>query len=316
MKLSLYDESVRDDWDRLVVASSNGTFLHSRRFLSYHHSRFEDCSILIRSPKGELVGVLPAAASNADQSEVVSHPGITYGGIVKSIRLSGADMLEVLEQIVVFYRRQGFKKFLYKPVPRIFQTMPSEDDLYALFRLGADRCRCDLSAVIDLSNRVRESKSPRSTELNKARRFGVEVSRDLGYLASFWSMLAQSLAEKYAKTPVHSFQELCDLLDKFPDEIALVTGHVDSKIVAGALVFKTRSAVHTQYLAMNAKGRETSALTCIVENCIEQAMRDKFRYFSFGISTDQHGRLNEGLHKFKTGFGAGGLVHEAYSIAL
>jgi lipid II:glycine glycyltransferase (peptidoglycan interpeptide bridge formation enzyme) len=41
------------------------------------------------------------------------------------------------------------------------------------------------------------------------------------------------------------------------------------------------------------------------------------RYFDFGISNEQEGRiLNEGLYRFKVSFGAGGVVHEFYEVEL
>jgi hypothetical protein len=41
------------------------------------------------------------------------------------------------------------------------------------------------------------------------------------------------------------------------------------------------------------------------------------RYFDFGVSNEQGGQiLNEGLYRFKMSFGAGGVVHEFYEVAL
>jgi hypothetical protein len=41
------------------------------------------------------------------------------------------------------------------------------------------------------------------------------------------------------------------------------------------------------------------------------------RYFDFGVSNEQEGRiLNEGLYRFKTSFGAGGVAQEFYKVEL
>jgi hypothetical protein len=299
-----------------VAQSFNGTFLHSRRFLAYHGQRFQDASLQIHDSKGRLIGVLPAAVNPADPTEIVSHPGITYGGIVHGRRLIGSDLLLAFEEILDVYRGQGFQRFLYKPVPRVFQTVPSEDDLYALFRLGADRCRCDLSAAIDLSRRARISQR-RARRLKQATRIGMVVHRDLKYLESYWSILTENLAERHGKTPVHSIGEIRDLAMRFPEEIVLASGHLDTELVAGAVLFKMRNTVHTQYLASNARGKETAALDYVIEDCIQHALAAGTQYFSFGISTEQDALvLNDGLHAFKTKFGAGGIVHEIYSVTL
>jgi hypothetical protein len=42
-----YAEQDAEAWDKLVVESWNGTFLHQRRFLSYHGDRFQDLSLII-----------------------------------------------------------------------------------------------------------------------------------------------------------------------------------------------------------------------------------------------------------------------------
>src|SRR5919197_1305542 len=76
-------------WDQLVQRSINGTFLHSRRFLSYHGDRFRDRSVIFTIGSSLIVGVLPAALDPADEETVVSHPGATYGGIVHDGTLQG-----------------------------------------------------------------------------------------------------------------------------------------------------------------------------------------------------------------------------------
>jgi hypothetical protein len=130
-------------------------------------------------------------------------------------------------------------------------------------------------------------------------------------------VLSTNLAERHGTVPVHSIDEIRELAGRFPHEILLATGHLESELVAGALLFKTRAAVHTQYLASSPFGREIGALDCVIEDCIQNAASHGSRYFSFGISTEHDGlQLNEGLHTFKAEFGAGALVHETYAIVL
>jgi len=68
-----------EDWDDLVRRSCNGTFLHTRRFLSYHRDRFADRSLVLYGRRGRVAGVFPAAVSPADRETIVSHPSITGG---------------------------------------------------------------------------------------------------------------------------------------------------------------------------------------------------------------------------------------------
>ena len=48
-------------------------------------------------------------------------------------------MIGALETIASHYKSLGYKRLRYKIIPHIYHRMPTEDDKYALFRLGA-RC--------------------------------------------------------------------------------------------------------------------------------------------------------------------------------
>ena len=69
-------------WDALVTRSSNGTLLHTRRFLGYHGDRFADRSLVAEDKRGAIRAVFPAAVDPARSDTITSHPGATYGGIV------------------------------------------------------------------------------------------------------------------------------------------------------------------------------------------------------------------------------------------
>ena len=59
------------------------------------------------------------------------------------------------------------------------------------------------------------------------------------------------------------------------------------------------------------------ALDFLIETCIEESQQDGYQYFSFGISTEENGRvLNSGLVAQKENFGARGMVLDFYEIQL
>jgi hypothetical protein len=58
---------------------------------------------------GQIIGVFPAALDPQHRDTVVSHPGLTYGGVVHKEALRGAVMLEVLQEIYDLYA--GFIPF-------------------------------------------------------------------------------------------------------------------------------------------------------------------------------------------------------------
>ena len=311
-----FENQDAEAWDRLVAESWNGTFLHTRRFLSYHGTRLKDLSLIIEDGRGRIVGVFPAALDPARQDRVVSHPGLTYGGVVHGGGLRGAAMVEALHVITKTYRDLGIKSLRYRVVPHIYHRVPSNDDLYALFRLGAVRYRCDLSATIDLALPQRFS-TLRRRDLNKARRSGVRIASGAQYLAPYWAVLEENLATKFSARPVHTLEEIELLQQRFPEQIECVVALVEEEVVSGAVLFRTPRVVHLQYSGSAPRGNAVGAQTAIMDYAINRSKVSGIRYFDFGTSNEDEGRvLNEGLYRFKTSFGAGGVVQEYYQLNL
>lgn len=304
-----------DAWDAFCKDSFQATLLHTRRFLSYHGDRFTDRSLIIED-EGKWVGLFPAALSPGEATCVVSHPGITYGGMLHQGGLRGERMVTALEAIRRHYATQGCAKLMYKAVPTFYHQAPAQDDLYALFRLGAQRTRCDLSSTIDLLYRLPVSER-RRRGLKKALKAKVEIVEGRQYLATLWEVLTDNLARKHGLTPVHNLYEIKLLAERFPENIHCVCGLINDTVVAGTLLFITPTTYHPQYIASSETGYDVSALDTVFEHCIEAAQLKGKRWFDFGVSTEESGLvLNDGLYRFKSEFGAGGTVHEFYELNL
>ncbi len=303
-------------WDELCAVAPMATFLHTRRFLAYHGDRFKDVSLLLKDEQDRLVGLFPAAVDLIDHSQVVSHPGLTYGGVVHSGKLRGAAMLNALQVIVNYYAGQGFRALRYKVVPVIYHLPIAQDDLYALFRLDARRYRCDLSCTIDLAHRGTTSQR-RRRGLKKAIANSVEIVQGVDYAQHYWVLVEENLTQKHNARPVHTSAEIQRLQALFPENIQFVIARQKEDIIAGTVLFMTPNVVHAQYIASTQTGRELSALDRVFEHCIGNASESGARYFDFGISTEQDGQyLNETLYQFKSEFGGHGTVHEFFEIEL
>jgi hypothetical protein len=303
-------------WDEFAAGSPAATFLHTRRYLSYHGERFRDASVLVRDEKDALAALFPAAVDPSDSSRVTSHPGVTYGGLLHQGRLGGERMVEALAAVRDFYAGRGFSSLRYKAVPHIYHREPSADDLYALFRLGSRRYRCDLSCAIDLEAR-REPSSRRRRALKKALARGVEVVEGPHLAAPLWEVVAENLERKHGARPVHTLEEIVRLHGLFSDAVRFVAALLDSRPIAGVVLFVSPRVAHAQYIASSPAGYEASALDAVFEHCVERARRDGLRYFDFGTSNEQEGRvLNADLYRFKSEFGGGGVAHEFYELDL
>jgi Acetyltransferase (GNAT) domain len=311
-----YTEADSDIWDEYIATAPMVTLLHTRRYLAYHADRFQDVSLLIKDEKDNIVGLFLAALDPNDSSRVVSHPGITYGGLLHQGSLRGEKMIDSWKLIKQYYASQGLKQLVYKAIPSIYFQTPAFDDLYALFRLGALRYRCDLSCSIDLEHRLQPSKR-RQRALKKAHQKNVTIKEGFEFISSFWEVLIANLAEKHNLTPVHTIEEILHLKSLFPENIQLIVAFVQDKVEAGVILFDTPNVSHAQYIGSSIIGYEVSALESVFEFCINISSEQKKRYFNFGISTEQEGQhLNHGLYQFKSEFGGGGIIQEFYQLQL
>jgi hypothetical protein len=314
LEIQPYNSELEATWESFCQQACNSTFLHTRKFLSYPGDRFQDSSLIINA-SGKVVGLLPAAVSPTDSRVVISHPGITYGGIVSSGWLVGQRMIDALTLIADHYRNLGFSRIEYKPLPYLYPRVPSQDDLYALFRLKATRIGCNLASTIDLANR-RPLAERRKRGLKKATS-EVEVVEGAQYLPAFYEALCENLALKYGAQPVHSLREISLIMDRFPKNLRVFGAVVEGRLEAGILIFISPYVWHAQYIAASARGYELSALDAVFASAIQTAESTGVRYFDFGTSNENGGWfLNEGLYQFKSEFGGGGIAYERYELIL
>lgn len=297
-----YAQDGAAEWDDFVLRSRNGTFMHTRPYVEYHAARFTDASLVARTPRGRIVAALPAnAVAHPEGRRLESHGGLTYGGWVLAPETTLGDVLGAFDGLDEHCRREGYSSVVYKQVPRVYHRTPSDEDEYALFLRGAVKTRHDVSSAVPLQSRLRPS-SGRREGARRAGREGVVV-HESSALGDFHALLAHVLADHHGATPTHSLEELALLREQFPQQIRLFTAELAGEMLAGALVYDCGQTVHTQYLASGERGRRTGALDLVVLHLMDEVFQDR-RYLSFGISTEQGGRvLNRGLASQKEMFG-------------
>ncbi len=305
-----YNSSLASEWDRVVEESRNGTFLFKRNYLDYHSDRFSDHSLMFEFG-GEIVALLPA---NQKEGVIYSHQGLTYGGVIMTSRCKGAVVLEIFEKMIGYYRANGIKAIIYKPVPHIYHIKPSEEDIYALYRYKAELYSCGISSTIDLTQEICFN-SLRTRGVKKALANNVEIKEEFNF-APFWEMLTQNLQQRHSVSPVHTLKEIEMLRDRFPENIRLYTASQSNELLAGVVIYETATCIHSQYIASSQKGRDLSALDLLFLNLIKERYKE-YRYFDFGISTESNGDiLNNGLLSQKEGFGATATIYNSYKITL
>ena len=300
-----------DEWNLFVAASKNGTFLFDRHFMDYHSDRFCDHSLLVYRDQ-RLYALLPA---NQKDDTLVSHGGLTYGGLVTDSRCSAKGVLDAFTAINEYLRQQGFRHVVYKAVPWIYHQLPAEEDLYALTSVCHARLTIrDISSAIIGDRKIRFSES-RKSGIRKAHRQGLTVAESTDF-AAFWQILNENLTGKYGVRPVHSVAELELLHSRFPEKIRLYMVFDGETPVGGTLLFLTPQVLHTQYISANAFGKQHGAIDLLFDHLINNTYKD-YPYIDFGKSTvSDSADLNEQLIFQKEGFGARAVCYDTYEYDL
>ncbi|MBX9929530.1 MAG: GNAT family N-acetyltransferase [Gemmatimonadaceae bacterium] len=308
LQLRRYTAADASAWNAHVARAKNGTFLHDRRFVEYHRDRFVDASLIVEED-GTIVALLPA---NVSGDTLVSHAGLTYGGWVIDEAMSVERMVQLFELLSAFLREQGIaQRVRYKCVPTIYHRIPAEEEQYALFRIGARLVRRDVSSAIALG-RSPALNGDRSRNVARAAKKGVRVGPSDDW-SGFHGMLCDVYGARHGVAPVHSLEELQRLAGLFPTAIRLFEAR-DSvgSLLAAVLVFDTGEVAHTQYMVSSADGRKCGALDAIIAQLLRHDFASR-RFFNFGISTEDDGRvLNAGLAYQKESFGGRAVVHDHY----
>jgi len=303
-----YEDSHKSLWNEFVANSKNGTFLFNRNYMEYHSDRFQDFSLLIYNDN-KLIGLFPA---NVSGSTVVSHAGLTYGGVISNSKMMTPLMLEIFAALKHFLHSSGIKKLRYKAIPHIYHSFPAEEDLYALFVNGAKLVRRDVSTSIFSADKPPLSKGAKYG-ISRGLKNDIEIRQSYDFEA-FIDMENVNLQRKYGVTAVHSGQELRMLAERFPENIKLFCAYKNDKLLAGMVIYETQNVAHAQYMASNDEGKEANAIYVVTNYIINELYKDK-KVFDFGISTEQEGRyLNESLIAHKERFGGRATVYDTYEL--
>jgi hypothetical protein len=303
-----YEPSSRTTWEGLVKSARARHFLFERDYMDYHADRFDDASLVVLW-NGAPIAALPASRHG---DEVVSHGGLTFGGLLSGPELTVARAIDAVQALVGALRAQGIRRLVYKPVPHIYHLAPAEEDLFALHLAGARLDRREVSAAV--------APGPRpaySAERRRAVRRGARSALELGEsdrVEGFIELVGAVLRERHDVAPVHTPAEMRLLADRFPGRIRLWAACERAEIVAGVLVYETPAAAHAQYIASGPRGRELRAGDALFDHLLEVVYPGK--WFDFGISNERSGGLNPGLMRNKEGFGARAVLHDRYVLDL
>ena len=310
VRVEIYAPKHKVDWDEFVRRSKNGVFLFYRDYLEYHADRFHDYSLLFLADD-QLVALLPA---NLTGGTVVSHGGLTFGGLVTDQRMKTPLMLEVFSALTDHLRAGGIKKLIYKAIPHIYHTLPAEEDLYALFRYNASLFRRDVSSTVSKGRKIPLAKGRRHG-LNRGKEQGLEVARSYEF-TKFMALAEANKEARFGVRLVHTAAEIELLASRFPENIKLFTAHYHGELLGGYIIYESPNVAHAQYVGVTDDAKGFGVLDYILDILLNEIYLEK-PYFDFGISTVDEGRtLNEGVIRYKESYGARATVYDFYELNL
>lgn len=277
--------------------------------MEYHQDRFDDFSLLIFKGE-ELYALLPA---NVKGDTVYSHQGLTYGSFVLQEKAKLLYTFDAFKAMLEFLASKGIAKLDIRVIPSLYNSLPSDELEYFLFKCNAKLLKRDVLMVIDYGNRIRFQKNRREG-INKAIRNRLTVQIDSNY-DGFWNeILIPNLSQKHSAIPVHSLEEIKQLAAKFPNNIFQVNVYKGEQLVAGTTVFLTKTTVHPQYVSANTDKNNYGSLDLAYDFIINHFGEGR-RYFDFNTSSEENGRvLNEGLIFWKESCGARAFTADNYII--
>jgi len=311
LSLIRYTSELQPQWDTFAQNAKNYHFMFLRSYMDYHSDRFEDHSLMLYH-ENMVVAIFPA---NKDDYVLYSHQGLTFGGFLVSHKMSVSLLLACFHRLLKYAKENRFDKIIYKVIPNIYHTLPNQEELYCLFRVGARLYRVDISSTIDYQNQLPFTES-RKSGVRKAKKNDVQIQVSNDY-HTYMEILSSLLKEKYATKPTHTAEEMLLLQSRFPEHIRLYAAFVHGKLEAGVVIFETNTTAHCKYMATTLSGRNVGALDLLLDTLINETFKSGKRYFDFGISTEDYGQyLNENLIFQKEHCGGRGIAHLFYQIDL
>ena len=318
-----FDNSFEKQWDSFIEKESlNGTFLQSRKFLNYHpKERFKDHSLIVLKGTNTIVALVPACEIEDEGKKIFySHMGSTFGGIIVNKNSYNIKHIEeIMKKLESYCIENKFNEIILKNSSALFCKDRMDLIDYFLFKNNYNYYD-ELSFYVDCKKLPDDILTAFSSGRRRDYRYSLKNGFEFKKLesdtevADFYNLLIGNL-KKFNKKPVHSLDEILEFKNsRLTDIVDFYGAYHQDLMLAGTIVFKFNKQVfHTQYLASDQTKLSLFPMEFLNTNLIKIAKEQGYEYFSFGISTEEHGKvLNEGLAQFKEGFGSSYCINKTY----
>jgi len=308
----LYNNNNNKEWEDFIIKSMNGTIFHSQEFLNYHIDRvFENHSLMFYK-KNTLIGLFSASQNNPNH--LFSHPGASFGGLITN-ELSLANLLEMINLIEDYAKKNNFQNITIVPTPLIYHRKLDESLLYALLWKNYVIKEQYYSSVIPLENNfethlalINRNKARSKNYYNKivaTNKLTIEWSNEFD---EFYPVLEKN-KRKYNVRPTHSLEEILKLREIMPEKIKLLLIKKNNTVIGGNMIFIANNNVAIIFYNMiDYNYVELQIAVIQVIESIKWAYKNNFKFLDFGVSHEPE-QMNPlapkmSLIKFKHEFGA------------
>lgn len=278
--------------------------------MEYHNDRFVDHSLMFFEGN-RLLAVLPASIK---KNQLYSHAGLTFGGLLYTAKLGVCDVMDIFDCLISYLQKNHFKGLTYKLIPSIFHKLPTEEDLFALYKVGARVVKRELSTAVSFENQIKFSKGKREG-VKKAIKHNLSFRESTDFEKLF-EIGRQIMKDRHDLAPVHNGHEMEYLKSIFPENIKMFEVSNDNEMLACTLIYDYGQTIHTQYMYNTDQGLSCGALDFLMDQVIQKYHNNK-KFLSFGISTEDGGeKLNVGLQRQKEMFGGRSILHDTYELSV
>jgi hypothetical protein len=296
---------------------NNSTLFQLPSFINYHKDKFENI-VMVYFLKDEPVAYITV---NKNEKYLYSHQGSTYGGFVQLKTLSSKECIDVIKSFLSQITELKIEKFYVRFSPKIFLnydlsllnetfkgylTFNYDEELtyvnlHNFSETNLKKSNFSRNHIRDI-NRFSENKNIKITEV------------DSNNLDLYYDILLKNL-KKFNQSPTHTKTELLYLLNNFRNNVQINLLSVGDQHIAGLTKFILNSStVHIFYGSLNYNLIEEykGALKYLYKYEIQNAKKNGFDYFNFGVDVHYGNEPNDTLRKFKLGFGGINTVRSSY----
>ena len=318
IEITEYKPELRDEWEKFVLNSNNGTMFHRQAFLDYHPEGKFDFYHLMFWKDGKLIGVLPGGLKN-DGREFWSPTGASYGSIVTE-DIPYALSLEMVDSMMEFFDKNNFKDIYLIPPPLIYSRNYQQHVEYSMLYRKFDFELHYISHAIELNRGKDEfmqyfDKTARKSVRKILREKKISIRESEDY-ETFNKILLANKAKHDVK-PTHSMEDMLRLKELIPENLRLNMVYHGDEPIAGSLLFLTNDDVVLCFYNMLLYEYEhLRPVYLIMYETVRWAYENNYKWVDIGVSQDTSAEdpmtPSLSLIYFKERFDSRGVLRSTY----